>query len=253
MEKEEKEVREKLRNITLLSTFGIIGLIIIIFINLFRASAMSQSARPKFETDKKTYSYGEKIKWMASGVKIGHYYLGIYKLITKDKKSSAGPGVIKPEHWVKAESSEITGSFPAPLILSANDWDHAEFVLISQNIILSRVPIQIVAKDGTITPLVSFPPDAKLKILKIEGNKIFFRAENLTPGHWYGILYKINLDYDAKANFYTTQNHFQAKSNVHEGVIEVTKVYSNSDLILYKREPNVYINEYYAESIVRIS
>jgi hypothetical protein len=36
MEKEEKEVREKLRNITLLSAFGIIGIIIIIFINLFK-------------------------------------------------------------------------------------------------------------------------------------------------------------------------------------------------------------------------
>jgi hypothetical protein len=36
MEKEEKEVREKLRDITLLSAFGIIGLIIIIFINFFK-------------------------------------------------------------------------------------------------------------------------------------------------------------------------------------------------------------------------
>ena len=36
MEKEEKEVRERLRNITLLSAFGIIGIIAIIFINSFK-------------------------------------------------------------------------------------------------------------------------------------------------------------------------------------------------------------------------
>jgi hypothetical protein len=209
--------------------------------------------RPKFTTDKISYNYGEKINWRAEGVKIGHKYLGIWKLIKKDKSSSEGPGLIRASDWVTANNVVISGSFPAPLILSANDYSHAEFVLISQGIILARVPIQITAKDGTITPLVSFPPDAQLKVLKIEGNKIFWRAENLIPGYWYGILYKINQDYDSKANFYTTQNHFQAKSSVHEGILEVSSVYNNSDLILYKRHPNLYVYEYYAESIIRIT
>jgi hypothetical protein len=209
--------------------------------------------RPKLTTDKISYNYGEKINWRAEGVKIGHKYLGIWKLIKKDKSSSEGPGLIRASDWVTANNVVISSSFPAPLILSANDYSHAEFVLISQGIILARVPIQITAKDGTITPLVSFPPDAKLSVLKIEGNKIFWRAENLTSGHWYGILYKINQDYDPKANFYTTQNHFQAKSSVHEGILEVSNVYNNSDLILYKRHPNPYVYEYYAESIIRIT
>jgi hypothetical protein len=210
------------------------------------------SFKPKLDTDKSIYKHGEEINWTARGVKIGHKYLGIWKLITRDKNSSQGPGVIKPENWVTASSVVISGSFPAPLILSANDWSHVEFVLISQSVILARVPIQVVARDGTVTPLVSFPPDAELKVLKIEGNKIFWRAENLVVGHWYGILYKINQDYDSKANFYTKQNHFQARSSVHEGVLEVSNVYSNSDLILYKRSPNPYRYEYYAESVIRI-
>jgi hypothetical protein len=209
--------------------------------------------RPKLTTDKISYNYGEKINWRAEGVKIGHKYLGIWKLIKKDKSSSEGPGLIRASDWVTANNVVISSSFPAPLILNANDYSHAEFVLISQGIILARVPIQITAKDGTITPLVSFQSDAKLSILKIEGNKIFWRAENLILGHWYGILYKINQDYDPKANFYTTQNHFQAKSSVHEGILEVSNVYNNSDLILYKRHPNPYVYEYYAESIIRIT